>query len=643
MDFLGSEVRREQAQHTDSLFARGGFFDQKEFEVNGLGECFHAFELHPSLVALNSAERVDELLAEAKKTGTTVESLARKDPDFAAKSALFEKNLNFNLEKLFADSIITDRAIALKWKELGEIRNVEEGADRFVAAWEAMQNFYSIEGFVGSFNLAGSVESGILDMLENLNLLTGIDAKSEKGKEILLCLASVVGRDFEEMTHITEVLRSIHGCKEVDADEVLKLVKEVRNTDFKTNGEISSFFNSLIRFHNWTRLRLKSGDSLGDTFDSVCSPAKTIAEMAGNAEVLGIKDATSPKGIATVRLLEKVMDERTMNAKASNVHRLKKELLDAKEKSMEDFVIINPEDSFFPNSLVGGKAQGLKSVKEAIEVLGLNLQVPRFVVISSVGLERQSLLKRKLKDTDFSWVGISRSSAIGEDSHSNFAGVFESVPIDKKTKLESAISQVVRSFTAENAGRMKEEIGIPKDALGGVVLQERVAGQGIVLFIRDEVDASLSFADTPEAAVNGSGKEFSGTLGEVLEKAGLGNAKADLLKLFDTFGPIDLELVKNGRLNVVQMRRMAKASNAVQFPSDVEKVEVQDIHSIKELLRQKAIISVDACLNADKEHAVELIFGNKDNIAGIESRDNITSHMANLIMGLGIPFRQLKR
>lgn len=622
------------------MLARGGFFEIKEFEVKGIGECFHTFELHPALVLFGNSKCVESLLEKSKETGISVNSLVEDDDVFMQSVLSFEKNLGFNLENLLTDSLLMDRAIALKWKESGKIGSMEEGAARFIAAWESMLPFYSIEGFVGSFGGKGSSESGILDLVEDL--LPGIDTRTEKGKQIALCLASVVGRDFSDIEHAAEALKHIKGEKKFDEDWVLDLAKDLRNTEVKTNGEVTSFFNTIIRFHNWMGLRLKADDSLGDTFDSVCVPANTIATMLGNPDVMGIRDATSPKGIAAIRFMEENDDEGFAGRVISKAKELRNKLLEEKTRSLEDFAVIEPEDPFFPHSLVGGKAQGLKSLKEAVEVMGLNLNVPRFVVVSRIGLEKPELLSRKLGERDLGWVGIARSSAIGEDSHSNFAGVFESVEVNANTNVVSAIESVVRSFTGKEARLAKQQACIPEDALGGVVLQERVEGKGIVLFIRSMNSATLSFADTPSDAVNGKGQEFTGPLDSILKKAGLDGTKDDLIKLFDTFGPIDLELVQNERVHAVQMRRIAKASSTPEFPVQANRIEVSSITDLPPLLSEKKVIRVNEMLSPRREETLDFVLNNKKNIAGVESPDNETSHIVNFIRSLGIPFRNTR-
>ena len=632
------DLRKSATTATEArwLMARGGFFDTHEVELEGLGDCFHSFELHPAAMSLD----FESLLERSRENKATVRSLLEGDASFWEKVSLFERNLHHNLEMLFVESIIADRGIARGWKRRGQIRNIEDGLERFVAAWEIMQPFYSVEGFVGSFGKeGGSKESGILDVLEGL--LPGVNPSTQKGKQIALCIASVVGRDFEDVVHAIGVLKHIKGEKRVDDDMVLKLAKELRNTELTANGEVASFFNSLIRFHNWTSLRLKSGDKLGDTFDSVCVPAKALEAILGNKEISGIKDATSPKGIAVARHIEKNCDEEFVKERTVNAKRLKEELAAEVAESLEEFVIMTPEDPFFPHTLVGGKAQGLKSLKEAIEVLDLSLTVPRFVVISRIGLENPSMLAKKLGAMDLEWVGIARSSGIGEDSHSNLAGVFESVEVARKRDIDLAIDRIKQSFVSGEAKRIKRHARVPEGALGGIVLQERVEGEGVVLFLIDKDDATLSIADSPMHAVNGDGKEFRGSLDSVLGKAGLEGIREDMLKLLDTFGPMDLELVKNESVHVVQMRRIAKAPHILEFPETAGRVEVQSVNELPVLLRDKKVVRVNESLNSDRESILNFILDNIQSIIGLESFDNETSHIANLIMGVGIPFRKI--
>ena len=618
------------------LMARGGFFDTREFELEGLGDCFHSFELHPAAMSLD----FESLLENSRERRMTVRSLLEGDSTFQEKVSLFEKSLHYNLEMLFVESMIADRSIAAGWKRRGQIRNIEEGLERFVAAWELMQPFYSVEGFVGSFGKErGSKESGILDVLEDL--LPGVNPDTLKGRQIALCIASVAGRDVEDVMHAINVLKHIKGEKSVDEGMVLKLAKDLRNTELAANGEVASFFNSLIRFHNWTNLRLKSGDELGDTFDSVCVPAKALAALLGNKDISGIKDAASPKGIAVARHIEKNRDEEFVKERAVNAKRLKEELAAEVARSSEEFVIMMPEDPFFPHTLVGGKAQGLKSLKEAIEVLGLGLTVPRFVVISRIGLENPSLLAKRLDAMNLRWVGIVRSSGIGEDSHSNLAGVFESVEVTRETDISPAIERVRQSFVSGEAERIKRHARVPQGALGGIVLQEKVEGEGVVLFLIDKDDATLSIADSPMQAVNGDGREFRGSLDSVLEKAGMEGVREDLLKLLDTFGPVDLELVRNESIHVVQMRRIAKASHILEFPEQVGKIEVQSINELPTMLRGEKVVRVNGLLNHDRGSILNFILDNTQSIIGLESFDNETSHIANLIMGMGIPFRRI--
>lgn len=57
----------------------------------------------------------------------------------------------------------------------------------------------------------------------------------------------------------------------------------------------------------------KDDVNLGDTYDSICRPARIAAEKLGNEKIMNIKDATSPKGIAVARFLEDTRDEDTLS------------------------------------------------------------------------------------------------------------------------------------------------------------------------------------------------------------------------------------------------------------------------------------------------------------------------------------------
>ena len=625
---------------TRRLLARAGFFDLNEFVVKEIGDCFHSFELHPALLMSRNQQQIDLLLDKSKETGETIESLVKQEDVFSSQIQLFKKNLKFNLEMLLTDSMITDRAMELEFRRLGPIKTFADGLSRFLVAWELMQPFFGLEGFVGSAGISGSKESGILDVIETM--LPGVDTTTEKGKQIAICLASIVECDFEDVEHVIKTLRQLRGKREVDMEVVLRFSKELRNTELNGEGEIASFFNSFINFQRWMRLRLKAKDKLGDSQDSVCIPGKFIANALGRPEISSIVGATTPKGIAAARFIEESENMSSIKEITSIVKKLKQELRAVKERSLEDFVIMDPEDPFFPNALVGGKAQGLKSLKEAIKVLKLDLNLPKFVVISRIGLEMPALLIKKLKENDFSWAGIARSSAIGEDSHINFAGVFESVKIEKDIDILFAIKEVVDSFKSDGAKRLKLHAGIPEDALGGVVLQERVAGKGIVLFINDLNHATLTFAETPVDAVNSGGIKFKGTLDSVLDNVGLKKVRRDLALLFSTFGPIDLELVKNRELHVVQMRRIAKAATTLSFPKDISRIEVQDVYELPTHLQERQVVRVNSLLNFKRDEIADFILNNQKNIAGFESLDNENSHIANLVMGLGVPFREIE-
>ena len=128
----------------------------------------------------------------------------------------------------------------------------------------------------------------------------------------------------------------------------------------------------------------------------------------------------------------------------------------------------------------------------------------------------------------------------------------------------------------------------------------------------------------------------------MLKNAGLKKSEEDISKLFSTFGPIDLELVKNETLHVVQMRRIAKAATTLNFPESVDRIEVQSIHELPANLKDKKVVRIESLLNFKRDEVANFILNNEGNVVGFESLDNENSHIANLVMGLGVPFREIK-
>lgn len=68
-------------------------------------------------------------------------------------------------------------------------------------------------------------------------------------------------------------------------------------------------------------------------------------------------------------------------------------------------------------------------------------------------------------------------------------------------------------------------------SLGGVILQERVEDKGAVVYIFGKDKINLTVAGSPEEAVLGIGKSFTGPLETTLDESSLESIKEDLYLL----------------------------------------------------------------------------------------------------------------
>jgi len=661
-----------------------------EGERQGIFKRFEYLSLPFSITG--NKEKFNQLIKRAEENGTSFIQELDNDPE--AKCIVDSIFSRMDSNPAFSKQIL-DHLLGRVYVDDNVLSRIENGDSfeshlaKVVVGWKHLADFYCIEGLVGGEGERNpfregknsSFIAGGLDSLETVLPILRQKVDEKEWKEICLKLSSVVGRDYKQIDRAVGVLEIVFGKEgEMSGDEVqqsIRLINELSASTFETNSDIGKLYNTLIRFHNWIPLALRQNGPDGDTYDSICVPAKKAIGMLDKSSEVEqalseITDATSPKGLALATLVEDGKIGNKMEL-VRGCKGLEGRLSSVIDEGREDFSVFSFEDSAFYTGLTGGKWKGLKLLHDAKEALGLTYQVPDGFAVSSLitervlkenGIlnlinedifsldeERRQKILALLDNADFerhipnemlSSLGenlIVRSSMYGEDGSSNFSGTYESAPCNRE-KLGNALRDVVKSYFSREAIASREDIGLGHIPGISFVVQQRINGQGGVIHLTTD-ECSVSFAETPEDAVNGNGTlKSTRTIGDTLKETPLEALKGDLSSLYKVFGDSDVEFVIDKKANVylTQLRSKYKTPKLISKDIKAERIVVNSLDDLpKTVLDRKCIVTMDFLgrdnIMSREGEIMDFIRKNKEYIVAIEGKMPSVAHIPNKIEG----------
>ncbi|MCF7872502.1 hypothetical protein K9L97_05715 [Candidatus Woesearchaeota archaeon] len=689
------------------IIAEGNIFgniDEDEFFIkqkNKKEGVFKRFEyLSIPFSILKKEELFQKIIQRAKNNNTSFEKEIEKDSKakkiieqvikhMEEKPRFTNQILDMTLQKIY----LTDKAIDNILNQTKTYNTNRELAKTLIS-WELLSDFYCIEGLVGGdgknnpFNKGGkkSLVSGGLDALETKLYSLKEQMDENSWKKITLKLSSIIERSYKQIDEATETLGIVFGKEnKLSNKEIInsnQLIDDIRKTTLQTNSDIGSFYNALIRFHNWMPSKLKINDMKGDTYDSIGTPIKKILNKTKNKKILesisSIKDATSPKGLGLITLLE---NEKIGNKEKFEVEqqKQKQKIKEELKKELKKYEIINLEDNLFYSGMCGGKWKGIKLLYDTKEALNLNYKIPKSKVITTNAIERilnennilddiynnifemnektRTNIENKIENISMNEVEledmpeniIARSSMYGEDGSTNFAGTYESIST-KKENIETAIKKVMKSYFSEEAIKSREEIGLAHIPGINIVIQEFIKGSGGVIHISDK-ETRISYASSPEIAVNGNGntEKIGKNIEHALQGTFLANNINDVKQLYELFGPLDLEyVIKEKDVYLTQLRPLHILPEEIsKIDKNAKRKTIKHINELKnQNLEHSCVIRMEFLGREnimDKEGEImNYIRKNRKYILGIEGHMTNTPHIPNKINSqFKIPYQKI--
>ncbi|MBL7100818.1 MAG: hypothetical protein ISS23_02580, partial [Nanoarchaeota archaeon] len=496
---------------------------EDEFKVNIKGEAKGVFKrleyLSIPFSITNKEDKLENLYQKAR-FGESLDKEIEADPE--AKDLVETVFERMEEHPQFSKQALEMRLpiIYLKDKAITNLKLDDRLTDyisRIALSWKEQKDFYCIEGLVGGdgegnpFEINGNLYSpvaGGLDCLETElgSIFEKIDNNTKKSTA--LQISSLINREYTQILDAVNVLGMVHGkdkdLGEQEISDSLNVLDELTKISLDKNVEFGKFYNTLIRFHNWMPNLLKEEDEGGDTYDSICTPTKKALKMLKEqgeqesviADIEKIQDATSPKGLALISLV----DEGVLAGKKyilDGFEAKEKELQQGIEKDLKRFDTIGLEDKLFYPGLVGGKWKGLKLLHDTQKAFDLSYKVPEGFVITTpaiskylkdIGLEKyldrsmfeiskedRQIIRQTIEDNKFldknsaiqdkiskmSEDLVIRSSMYGEDGESNFSGTYESKACsNKEDEINYAINTVIDSYFGDEAIKCREDIGL---------------------------------------------------------------------------------------------------------------------------------------------------------------------------------------
>ncbi len=685
-----------------------------EFSISYNGKrlgVFKVFEF-PSLLISRSSSQAKAIIEKAIANNTAFANALEGTQELSelksALSVLVEKP-NYSLQ-LFRDRLskafMIDTSLADIFKGISG-SGLEFELAKFIYAWNKLEDFYCIEGLVGgtgAYNPFGKVNGSVqsddnIDTIDDLLPFAYANASETERKAMLLQLASIAEREPADIGSAIDVLGQINKGKYTQADsELIGEAKEkiagMVNTRHDTAKSVARFINSVLRFNNW----LPQLDGAGSMYDSVCKPASSALEIVkqqGRLDIADmvsqIKDATSPKGVALVRLvlMGEIGDPNRLASELDRIGSIADKELD--RVLLDKFSVIDASSKVFYESLTGGKWKGIKQLAMFKELFGSKFEIPAGFVVSSLAirdiLEKEGIMdiiernKFKFSDSDRQEVLrildrvdfakhlegrlasrlepmqnslIARSSMDFEDGRWTFSGTYDSVSASK-SEICKAIGKVVKSWFSAEAVKDRELIGMAHIPNIAVIVQEKIDCDyaGVINIVGGRV--SISVAKTPDEAVGGMGSAHSSnSIAEAMSHLGLARFAPDFEQLHKVFGDIDIEFgVKGDRLYVFQARPKISAKEPQSVSSkengkDIPTVVVNSIEELGELklerLSKVRLAFLDGHENVmDRSSAImEFIRNNASNIYWVEASMPAVAHIPNKIEGFfGIRYKQI--
>ncbi len=635
----------------------------------------------------------DSLLSRAQESGSSFFSELKKDP---VASALFDDVLVRMQRAPELSRQIINHSLARSYvKDLQMVglfsrfklsnNRLETEVAKVALAWNELSDFYCLEGMLGGHgennpflkNGNHNLIMGMLDAVENKLPAIYRSLQEKERVMLLLRMSRIIERDYNDIKSGIEVLEHIHGLGEINQEEASELVKglaELSKIHPTTNVENGKLYNSIIRFHNWLPLSLTKDGPDGSVYDSICAPTRTLEGMLQSdlrEGLSSITDATSPKGVAIVKMVDKGLladDSSVWSEYTSLQDALSREPLPARTLDLDDHA--------FYQGLAGGKWKGLKLLSDAKSLFGLNYSVPRSTVITTVSIEdalkKRGLLlggddlfrlsedvRQKLVDgiahldllddaslkEKISSLGeklIFRSSMYGEDGRSNFAGTYDSVVAQRPDDWNSSFNSVIASYFSEEAVSSREDLGLAHKPGIAVVVQELLSGTGGVIHLTRE-GVFVSTAASADDAVNGSGDDlYFSSIKDVASDPRtrfLGDHVSDLELLSEAFGDIDLEYVRSDDgLYFTQMRPKGVVVYQEKVFGDYDSITIGSIDGLKGTVLDRDVVVKMPFLGrenlADRDSEImDFIRTNKDCIRGIAGNMPRVAHIPNKIEG----------
>ena len=640
---------------------------------------------------LGSSDKFYELLKRAERKGTSFkDELSIDDGAKEIVSSVYSRmssSPNFSkqaLDHVLSRVYIDDNILS----KLPSKNDFESEVSKVVFGWKHLADFYCVEGLVGGQGEnnpfveddKSSLIAGFLDSLETAlpQIKEKVDDKA--WKKISLKLSSIIGRDYKQIDHAADVLKHVFGLNGGISDDALNKsvssLNELMRSSFETNTDHGKLYNTLIRFHNWLPQKLKSNGLSGDTYDSLCVPTNNALSMLDSFSEVSkslakISDATSPKGLALATLVDEgeVGDKSKLFSKLNDLE-LELSHINRDRREFFEFTL---SDSAFYTSLTGGKWKGIKLLHDAKEALGLNYEVPKGYAVASTNLEclfknngieailnedvfslgddRRAKINNILDNTNFEGLlsrenlgllgdsVIIRSSMYGEDGASNFSGTYESAACTKEN-INDAIRVVVKSYFSEEAIASREDLGLAHIPGISYIVQEKIEGRGGVIHLMNG-SYGVSFADTPEDAVQGNGNYKSGrTIEAAVKNSELKKIIPDLKELHSTFGDSDIEFVidKDENIYLTQLRPKYEVPELINRDISAERINIEAIDDLsntkldKKYVVNLSFLGTSNIMNREKD-IMSFIRKNKDYIVAISGSMPSVAHIPNKIEG----------
>lgn len=686
------------------IIAAGDYFGSDtndEFRINVEGNDWGVFKKFEYLTIpfsfLGREDISKRLLDRAKTNGTSFNDELEKDTkardisteflDRMRESSDFSRQV---FETLLSRVYVRDNQ--LFESTLSEM-SLEQAVARSVRAWETQADFYCIEGLVGGDGISNPLMdnpgtrlpiAGIIDCLEgDLPVVLGSMGEYDRNK-FLIQMSRIVERDYNAIEYGSEFLSGLFTGSELDDEDLGNMARSVdalSKTSLEGNLNVGIFTNSLIRFHNWLPISLKSGDCSVESYEGLTGPIARAIELVDEAtriELGQINDATSPKGVALARLI----DEGKIPGKEVVIDLLNNQpgLQDDGKHSTFEY-----EDPAFYTGLVGGKWKGLKLLHDTKNLFGLTYKLAPGFCISSIAvnqmLEGEGVLGKILRNSyamdeqtraeivnDIGSINVDkylkpvirkvkdlgervviRSSMYGEDGKKSFAGTYESFHCEQED-VEEGIKGVMESYFSHDSVASREQSHLAHVPGISIVAQERLEGIGGALYITSK-GAHLTYGSDAEEAMNGNGIDISASnVRELLQSTSvMSNYVHDFEVLHDVFGDIDVEfVVHKDELYLIQLRsKFVPQKYEEQEAKSYARVSVDKIDDlVNTKLDSPTIVSMPFLkgnIMGERGKIMDFLRSNRDYVMGVEGYVSPVSHIPNNIEGMFfIPYELIK-